>query len=155
MRTLHTRERLAEVVALFLQKSLEILGGQELGIDGRNGQSVLLEAANVRTRIKVMQLTKVTVDVCELTAFCEQYGVAKLSLFGSVLRDDFDSSRSDIDVLIEFRPDATKSLFTLVTMERTLSRLFGRPVDLNTPGSLSKYFREQVMESAEVLYDAA
>lgn len=102
-----------------------------------------------------MQLSKISIDDGELAAFCEQYGVAKLSLFGSVLRDDFDSSRSDVDVLIEFRPDATKSLFTLVTMERTLSGLFGRTVDLNTPGSLSKYFRDGVMESAEVLYDAA
>lgn len=125
------------------------------GLTCAAANSVLLEATNVRARIKVMQLSRISVDDCELAAFCERYGVAKLSLFGSVLRDDFDSSRSDIDVLIEFRPDATKSLFTLVTMERTLSRLFGRTVDLNTPGSLSKYFRDEVMESAEVLYDAA
>jgi predicted nucleotidyltransferase len=102
-----------------------------------------------------MQLSTITVDDCDLAAFCEQYGVAKLSLFGSVLRDDFDSSRSDVDVLIEFRPAAIKSLFTLVRMEQRLSRLFGRTVDLNTPGSLSKYFRDEVMESAEVLYAAA
>jgi predicted nucleotidyltransferase len=98
---------------------------------------------------------KIPIDETQLAAFCRRYGVAKLSLFGSVLRDDFNSSRSDIDVLVEFRPGATRSLFTLVRMEHELARLFGRPVDLNTPGSVSKYFRDDVLASAEVLYDAA
>jgi hypothetical protein len=102
-----------------------------------------------------MQRKEITVDDSQLAVFCKQYGVAKLLLFGSVLRSDFDARRSDIDVLVEFLPNATKSLFTLIEMERALTRLFGRSVDLNTAGSLSKYFREEVLATAEVLYVAA
>src|SRR5258708_2152126 len=100
------------------------------------GAIFVLEPASGGARIAMMQSAKPFIYNHELAAFCDEYGVAKLSLFGSVLRDDFDSSRSDIDVLVEFRPKATKNLFTLVTMERRLSQLFGRTVDLNTPGSL-------------------
>ena len=133
------------------------MSGQKLGIDGPAGcqKSLLLEAVGLRARIRVMLLSNLIIDDQALAAFCKEYGVARLSLFGSILRDDFDSECSDVDVLVEFRPEATKSLFTLVRMEQELSRLFGRRVDLNTPGSLSKYFRDKVMESAEVLYDAA
>jgi uncharacterized protein len=90
-----------------------------------------------------------------LTAFCRQYQVARLLIFGSVLRGDFDPTRSDVDVLVEFLPGASRSLFKLVEMETALGRIFGRHVDLTTPGSLSKYFRDDVLAAAEVLYDAA
>jgi hypothetical protein len=76
-------------------------------------------------------------------------------LFGSALRDDFDADRSDIDVLVEFLPDQSRSLFKILRLQAALSQLFDRPVDLNTPGSLSKYFRDDVLATAEVLYDAA
>ena len=95
------------------------------------------------------------IDETQLASFCKKYGVAKLSLFGSALRDDFDQRRSDVDVLVEFQTGASRSLFKLVEMEQTLGGLFGRRVDLNTPGSLSKYFRDEVVASAEILYDAA
>jgi predicted nucleotidyltransferase len=95
------------------------------------------------------------VDTSSLAAFCRQHGVAKLSLFGSVLRSDYDPHHSDIDVLVEFQSGAHKSLFKLLEMQRELSELFHRQVDLNTPGSLSKYFRDDVLASAQVLYDAA
>jgi len=95
------------------------------------------------------------IDQSAVAAFCRKYGVARLLLFGSVLRRDYDPGRSDIDVLVEFQPGAHKSLFKLLGMQRELGELFGRPVDLNTPGSLSKYFRDTVLASAQVLYDAA
>jgi predicted nucleotidyltransferase len=90
-----------------------------------------------------------------LADFCRKYGVARLSVFGSVLRTDFDPNRSDLDLLVEFVPGVHKGLFKLVEMQSVLSRLFGRDVDLTTPNSLSKYFRESVVGGAVVLYDAA
>ena len=85
--------------------------------------------------------------------FCQRHGVRRLSLFGSVLRDDFHPE-SDIDVLVEFQAGARVGL-RFFTMERELSDLLGRKVDLNTPGSLSKYFREEILAEAIVQYDAA
>jgi hypothetical protein len=71
------------------------------------------------------------------------------------LRKDFDPDQSDVDILVEFAPGVHKSLFKLGEMQDALSQMLGRRVDLTTPGSLSKYFREEVLASAEVLYDAA
>jgi uncharacterized protein len=70
--------------------------------------------------------------------------------FGSVLRDDFTPS-SDVDVLVEFEPGKTPG-FAFFSMEEELSRILGRRVDLNTPNSLSKYFRDEVLAEAEELY---
>jgi hypothetical protein len=102
-----------------------------------------------------MTQSSISVDHQALAEFCHEHGVARLSLFGSVLRDDFDPDRSDVDLLVEFAPGASKSLFKLVKMQDELGHLFGRDVDLTTPGSLSKYFRDDVLSSAVVLYDAA
>jgi hypothetical protein len=99
--------------------------------------------------------TKVTINAAQLAEICSRHGVARLMLFGSALRDDFDADRSDIDVLVEFLPDQSRSLFKILRLQAALSQLFDRPVDLNTPGSLSKYFRDDVLATAEVLYDAA
>lgn len=90
-----------------------------------------------------------------MASLCRKYGVARLSLFGSVLRSDFDPARSDVDVLVDFSPGEHKSLFKLLEMQRALEQIFGRKVDLTTRGSLSKYFRDDVVASAQVLYDAA
>ena len=75
-----------------------------------------------------------------------------MALFGSVLREDFTSS-SDVDVLIEFEPGHVPGL-EFFRMERELSELLGRKVDLNTPAFLSSAFREQAMAAAEVQYVA-
>jgi predicted nucleotidyltransferase len=86
-------------------------------------------------------------------AFCRTNGIRRLALFGSVLREDF-CPESDIDVLIEFLPGVRVGL-AFIRMQDELSALFGRKVDLNTPGSLSKYFRDEVLGEAEALYVAA
>jgi hypothetical protein len=78
--------------------------------------------------------------------FCRRHHIARLSLFGSVLRDDF-MPESDVDVLVEFAPGKTPGL-AFFGMQDELSALIGRRVDLNTPGCLSKYFREQVVAEA-------
>ena len=87
-----------------------------------------------------------------LHSFCEKHQIVRLALFGSVLRDDF-SSESDVDVLVEFRPSARIGLIRFASIENELSELIGRRVDLNTVESLSKYFRDEVLEEAEYLYD--
>ena len=79
--------------------------------------------------------------------FCRRHSVRRLSLFGSILRDDFQPD-SDIDVLVEFHPDTRVGL-RFFAMERELSKLLGRKVDLNTPGFLSRYFRDEVVRSAD------
>jgi uncharacterized protein len=87
----------------------------------------------------------------QLTAYCRQNHVAKLSLLGSVLREDF-SPDSDVDVLVEFEEGHTPGFFGLARMEEELSDLFGRKVDLRTPQDLSRYFRDEVTRSAAVQY---
>ena len=84
--------------------------------------------------------------------FCRRNHIRKLAFFGSVLRDDF-SPDSDIDVLVEFEPDAGVGFFELYDIEQELSSLLcGRKVDLSTPKCLSKYFRDKVLSEAEVHY---
>jgi len=89
----------------------------------------------------------------EIEALCRKYHIRRLALFGSVLRQDFQSS-SDIDMLVEFEPGHTPGL-GFFTIQNELTQLLGRKVDLNTPAELSPYFRNQVLDEAEVLYDAA
>ncbi len=88
-----------------------------------------------------------------LVEFCRRNHIRRLAFFGSVLRDDF-TPESDVDVLVEFEPGARVGL-RFFGMERELSEILKHKVDLNTPGFLSKYFRDDVIAQAEVLYDAA
>lgn len=88
-----------------------------------------------------------------IAALCRRYGISKLSLFGSVLTEAFRPD-SDVDVLIEFPTGETPSLLTLGAIQSELQQLIGREVDLKTPEFLSRYFRAEVMRSAEVQYVA-
>ena len=87
----------------------------------------------------------------QLAQFCEAYHVRRISLYGSALRDDFGPD-SDIDILIDFEPGFKTGLLKMARMENELSGMLGRKVDLRTPGDLSRYFRQEVLESAEVEY---
>lgn len=100
-----------------------------------------------------MMTARIQVPREALAEFCRRNQIRRLSLFGSVLREDFGPD-SDVDVLVEFEPEARVGFFALVRMEMELSELLGHKVDLNTPGFLSKYFRDQVLEEAEVQYAA-
>ena len=97
--------------------------------------------------------TNIQINRKEIAAFCRQYHIRKLALFGSVLRPDF-GPQSDIDVLVEFERGYTPGL-AFFGMESELSDLLGRRVDLNTPGFLSRYFRERVLQEAQTQYEAA
>jgi len=95
-----------------------------------------------------------SVDSDALAAFCRRHHIARLALFGSVLTDSFRSD-SDVDVLVEFLPGHVPGL-RFVTIERELAGLLeGRRVDLVTPKFLNPLFRNRVLSTAELLYDAA
>ena len=87
-----------------------------------------------------------------LSDFCRRNHIARLSFFGSILRDDFDS-HSDVDVLVDFEAGHSPGFLRIARMERELSVLLdGRKVDLRTYQDLSRYFRNEVLASAEVQY---
>jgi predicted nucleotidyltransferase len=88
-----------------------------------------------------------------IAEFCRRNHIRKLSLFGSVLRDDF-GPESDVDVLVEFEPGKTPG-FEFVDMMDELGELLGRPVDLVTPKFFRESLREKIQSDAEVLYVAA
>ncbi len=95
-------------------------------------------------------MSKLNIPSSLLADFCKQYHIRRLSLFGSVLREDF-GSESDVDVLVEFDPEHIPG-FVFFRIQEELTALLGRKVDLHTPKSLSRYFRDQVQEEAELQY---
>ena len=98
------------------------------------------------------QPSAVTIPDPQIHEFCKRHHIRKLKLFGSVLRADFRPD-SDIDVLVEFDPDYIPGYFGLVTMQEELSTLLGRTVDLNTPQSLSRHFRQKALQTAWTIYE--
>lgn len=95
----------------------------------------------------------IAISQAVLIEFCRRNHIKRLALFGSVLRDDFGPS-SDVDVLVEFEPGHTPGL-GFFAMQDELSRMLGRRVDLNTPGFISRHFRNEVLREARPLYVAA
>lgn len=101
-----------------------------------------------------MRLRNIEIPTRQIAALCQQRHITKLSLFGSVLRDDF-GSQSDIDVLVEFEPEFTPGFLKLHEIQEELSTLFDRhPIDLVTPKFLNHRIRDAVLATAEVCYDA-
>jgi len=90
----------------------------------------------------------------QIANFCRQHHIRKLALFGSVLREDFRPD-SDVDVLVEFEPGVSAGFIRLAGMELELSDILKRKVDLRTPAELSRYFRQQVLDTAAVQYAAS
>ena len=97
-------------------------------------------------------MAHVPVDQERLATFCRRHHIRRLSFFGSVLRADF-CPESDVDVLVEFEGGHVPGLFGIARMERELCTILGnRKVDLRTAEDLSRYFRQEVLEEAEVQY---
>ncbi len=94
---------------------------------------------------------QIDVDRDRIAEFCRRNHIRKLAFFGSVLRDDF-SPESDVDVLVEFEPGLRIGLIALSGLEIELSELLGRRADLRTAQDLSRYFRDEVVRTAEVQY---
>ncbi len=87
-----------------------------------------------------------------LERFCGDNHITKMALFGSALSDELKPD-SDIDILVEFDKNHMPGLFDIARMEIELSETFGHKVDLRTPEDLSRYFRDDVVRTAEVHYE--
>lgn len=102
----------------------------------------------------VAMSNKLGISPDQISSFCRRWMVAEMALFGSVLRDDFRPD-SDIDVLVDFSPEATWSLFDISRMRLELSSLFGREVDLVQKGGLrNPYRRRLILTNRKVIYAA-
>ena len=94
---------------------------------------------------------KINIPHNEIEDFCKKHHILKLALFGSVLRDDFRPD-SDVDVLVEFEENHLPGYIKLAGIELELGEILGRKVDMNTPECLSRYFRDEVIATAEIEY---
>jgi uncharacterized protein len=100
-----------------------------------------------------MSESAVDIDRDKIAKFCRRHHIESLKLFGSILRDDF-GPESDVAFLVEFEEGQTPG-WNFFSMQEDLARIIGQRVDLNTPGCLSKYFRDQVLSEAHALYAKA
>ena len=96
-----------------------------------------------------------SIDREAIADFCRKWHVVELSLFGSVLTEAFDPVSSDVDVLVDFAPDARMTLFKMTAMSDELARLVGRQVDLVIKEGLKERIRHDILASAAVIYAAA
>jgi predicted nucleotidyltransferase len=101
----------------------------------------------------VMSQPVVQVPLERIAEFCHRHHIRRLALFGSALREDFRAD-SDIDLLVEFEAGHVPG-WDFFVLQDELSKLLGRQVDLNTPDCLSRYFRDDIVATAENLYVAA
>lgn len=100
-----------------------------------------------------MTVLRTAIPLNGLETFCQKYQVRELALFGSALRVDF-GPHSDIDILVEFEPQARIGFIRLSQMQRELSALLNRPVDLVPKAGLKPRIRQAVLGSAEIIYAA-
>lgn len=93
------------------------------------------------------------IDEAVLARYCKKHHIRRLALFGSQLKGTANSE-SDIDLLVEFDPAHIPGLIGIAGMEIELSELFGQKVDLRTAAELSRHFREEILQMAQVQYAA-
>jgi len=104
--------------------------------------------------VHAVSRSKIQIPKERIAEFCRRHRIRNLSLFGSVLRDDFKPG-SDVDILVEFEPGTRVGLIRLTGIEFELSEILGHKVDLNTPGFISKYFRDRILAEREIQYVAS
>jgi predicted nucleotidyltransferase len=92
----------------------------------------------------------------DIEALCRRYGVKRLDVFGSAIRDDFDPDRSDVDLLVEFEPHPGSNMFHVyMDLRDALARLLGRPVDLVMASAVrNPYVRASIEATREPVYAA-
>jgi len=98
-----------------------------------------------------MDSSKIPIPKDKIAKFCKKNYIATMSLFGSVLTDQFNAT-SDVDFLVEFQPEHIPTLFDVVNMEEELSGIIGRHADLRTARGISRYFRDDVVATAQRIY---
>ena len=96
---------------------------------------------------------KANLPMRALEDLCRRYQIRELALFGSVLTERF-GQESDVDLLVEFEPQAAVGLLKLARIQRELSTLLKRNVDLIPKGGLKPRIRQSVLSSAKVIYAA-
>ena len=98
---------------------------------------------------------RIPIPMSALEEFCRRWRVVRFSLFGSVLRSDFNPE-SDVDVLVDFEPHVRRGLFDVMAMEDELRELVGRPVDVLTRRGVevsgNQALRDSILRTAEVIY---
>jgi predicted nucleotidyltransferase len=99
-----------------------------------------------------VKIKSVEINRKKIGVFCKKHHIVSLALFGSILTSHF-SQTSDVDVLVKFEKKHIPSLFDIVDIEEELSSIVGRKVDLKTPEDLSRYFREEVIAQAKIVYE--
>ena len=104
-----------------------------------------------------MTKPQINIPMDKLAELCKRWKIVELSLFGSVLRDDFGPD-SDVDIMIEFDLDGTPSLFDLMTIGTEMSEIIGRPTDIITKAGIENsrnpFLKREILSSAEVFYAA-
>jgi len=90
----------------------------------------------------------------QIAEYCSRSGIKRLSIFGSALTDRFGPG-SDLDVLVEFHKGKEPGFLGLARIQRELSEIVGHRIDLRTPAELSRHFRQEVEELAQVQYAAS
>ena len=96
-------------------------------------------------------MTHIEIPKDKIAEFCKRNHVRKLSLFCSVLSNEFRPD-IDVDILVEFEVGSRVGLIRMAGMEIELSKILGRKADLRTPADLSRYFRDDVLKSAEIQF---
>lgn len=103
--------------------------------------------------------TQIPIDYDRIVTYCQKWKIIEFALFGSVLRDDFQQDKSDVDVLVVFDPEAHWTLFDLVDIEDDLRNILGRKVDLierrSIERSLNYLRKKEILESSQVIYAAS
>ena len=114
--------------------------------DGEKSQSISLFKNNSMHQ-------SLNIDEAVLVQFCEKHHIRRLALFGSQLSGTAGPD-SDIDLLVEFDPAHIPGLMGIASMEIELTEHLGKKVDLRTAADLSRYFRDEVVQMAQVQYAA-
>jgi uncharacterized protein len=108
--------------------------------------------------VMIADIPHIQISQESLAAFCQRWKITELALFGSILREDFDPNRSDIDVLVTFAPDAGWALLDFVRIRDELVLLLGRKVDLLTKKAVehspNPIRRRAILDTAKVIYVA-
>jgi predicted nucleotidyltransferase len=116
--------------------------------DATERQNVIMDV------VEKLRRKGITIDLRTLAAVAEEYGISEVSVFGSAIRND-DSIPNDVDLLVVFEQNQDVSLFDVMELEASLTGLFGQPVDVVEPASLTNPIRRQsILASAERLYAA-
>jgi predicted nucleotidyltransferase len=103
-------------------------------------------------RERPMPAVQIDVPMEKIRDYCRKWKIKELSLFGSVLREDF-RTESDVDVLVSFHPDETWDLFDWVDMIEELKQLYGREVDLVEKGTIVNPFRRhEILKTRQLIY---